>query len=193
MLHTFSKFRLSSFQSFRTPALYAAFALSFLTLPLVCAAQEKIAFTSDRDNNYEIYVMNSDGSNQTRLTYNPAFDSQPLFSADGSKIAFNSDRDGNTRTYVMNLDGSNQTLLSNSPLPYNRSTSPDGSRVTFSFFDTRIGGGQRDIYIRNSDGSNQINLTNDSSDDDWPAFSRDGSKIAFGSDFINQSLDGIFT
>jgi TolB protein len=75
--------------------------------------------------------MNSDGSNQTRLTYNPAFDSQPLFSADGSKIAFNSDRDGNTRTYVMNLDGSNQTLLSNSPLPYNRSTSPDGSRVLF--------------------------------------------------------------
>jgi Tol biopolymer transport system component len=73
----------------------------------------KLAFTSDRDVNREIYVMNAqDGSNQTRLTMNPAFDFDPSWSPDGTKVAFTSDRDGNTEIYVMNAqDGSNQTRL----------------------------------------------------------------------------------
>jgi TolB protein len=73
----------------------------------------KLAFTSDRDVNREIYVMNAqDGSNQTRLTVNPAFDFDPSWSPDGTKLAFTSDRDGNTEVYVMNAqDGSNQTRL----------------------------------------------------------------------------------
>ena len=53
-----------------------------------------------------------DGSNQTRLTMNPAFDFDPSWSPDGTKLAFTSDRDGNTEVYVMNAqDGSNQTRL----------------------------------------------------------------------------------
>ena len=73
----------------------------------------KLAFTSDRDVNREIYVMNAqDGSNQTNLTMNPAFDFDPTWSPDGTKLAFTSDRDGNTEIYVMNAqDGSNQTRL----------------------------------------------------------------------------------
>jgi Tol biopolymer transport system component len=73
----------------------------------------KIAFSSDRDGNTEIYVMNAqDGSNQTNLTMNPAFDFDPSWSPDGTKLAFTSDRDGNTEVYVMNAqDGSNQTRL----------------------------------------------------------------------------------
>ena len=60
--------------------------------------------------------MNADGSNQTRLTNNPADDSLPSFSGDGSKIAFISTRDGpNQEIYVMNADGSNQTRLTNNP------------------------------------------------------------------------------
>jgi Tol biopolymer transport system component len=73
----------------------------------------KLAFTSDRDVNKDIYVMNAqDGSNQTRLTIDPAFDFDPSWSPDGTKLAFTSDRDGNTEVYVMNAqDGSNQTRL----------------------------------------------------------------------------------
>ncbi len=51
-------------------------------------ANGKIAFTSDRDGNREIYVMNSDGTNQTRLTNNNIIDDHPTFSPDGRKIAF---------------------------------------------------------------------------------------------------------
>ena len=50
--------------------------------------------------------MNADGSAQTRLTNNAAFDGAPAWSPDGTKIAFASNRDGDTQIYVMNADGS---------------------------------------------------------------------------------------
>ena len=55
----------------------------------------KIAFQSDRDGNFEIYVMNADGSGQTRLTNNNAEDWEPNWSPDGTKIVFVSNCDGN--------------------------------------------------------------------------------------------------
>jgi Tol biopolymer transport system component len=71
----------------------------------------KIAFYSYRDGNYEVYIMNGDGSNQINLTKSEGFDGYPVFSPDGSKIAFCSDRDGNGEIYIMNGDGSNQINL----------------------------------------------------------------------------------
>ena len=64
----------------------------------------RIAFDSLRDGNGEIYVMNADGSGQTRLTDDPGFDGSPSWSPDGSRIAFQSFRDGdaNPEIYVMN-------------------------------------------------------------------------------------------
>src|SRR5205823_1094199 len=75
----------------------------------------KIAFASDRSDNFEIYVMNGDGSELTRLTDNPATDVSPSWSPDGTKIAFVSSRDGNPEIYVMSADGSGQTRLTNNP------------------------------------------------------------------------------
>ena len=79
-------------------------------------AQTKIAFTSFRGQNFGIYVMNADGSDQTRLTNNPAPDSGPSWSPDGKKIAFMSRSDENLdiiEIYVMNTDGSMQNKLTN--------------------------------------------------------------------------------
>ncbi len=69
----------------------------------------KIVFQSFRDGQPEIYVMNADGSAQTRLTNNAAFNSAPAWSPDGTKILFTSTRDDpmSPSLYVMNADGSN--------------------------------------------------------------------------------------
>ncbi len=75
---------------------------------------KQIAFVSIRDGNDEIYVMNSDGSNLSRLTDNSAKDFAPAWSPDSQFIAFLSDRDGNREIYVMNADGSNQKNITNS-------------------------------------------------------------------------------
>jgi Tol biopolymer transport system component len=74
-----------------------------------------IAFWSNRDDNREIYAMNADGTNQTRLTNKPewCWDYEPSWSPDGTKIAFTSTRNGNDEIYVMNADGSGQTNLTN--------------------------------------------------------------------------------
>ena len=139
----------------------------------------KIAFASLRDGNYEIYSMNPDGSNQTRLTNNTAFDSYPAISPDGNRIAFASQRDGNTEIYVMNADGTGQSrLTNNTATDYYPSFSPDGNRIVFS---SRRNNGDHDIYVMNADGTNQIRLTNNAANDFEPVFSPDGSKIAFTS------------
>src|SRR5262245_12758365 len=75
----------------------------------------KIAFASNRDGNWEIYVVNADGSGLHRLTNNSATDLRPRWSPDGTKIAFQTNRDGNQEIYSMNPDGSAQTNLTNNP------------------------------------------------------------------------------
>ena len=59
----------------------------------------RIAFASTGDGDWEIYVMNADGTGQTRLTVNTADDFSPAWSPDGGKIAFVSGRDGNFDIY----------------------------------------------------------------------------------------------
>ena len=84
----------------------------------------RIAFYTDRDGNSEIYVMSADGSNQTRLTNDPAFDANPAWSPDGNTIAFASGRTGGGDIYVMDPvdvdndgNGDNLTRLTSDPAP----------------------------------------------------------------------------
>ena len=112
----------------------------------------KIAFESGN----QIYIMNSDGTNQVCISNNSFNDGKPSWSPDGSKIAFHSNRFDHISSHyimVMNVDGSNQTKITNG---YRPSWSPDGSKIVFQKSDGPI---FDHIYRVNSDGSNIIKLT----------------------------------
>ena len=73
-----------------------------------------IAFVSDRFGYLDIYSMNTDGSEQTRLTNTQNIDWNPVFSPNGDKIAYESETsDGNREIYIMNSDGSEPTNITN--------------------------------------------------------------------------------
>ena len=76
-------------------------------------SNSRIVFASVRDGNFEIYVMDNDGSNQQRLTNNPSTDSSPCATPSDDKILFVSSRTGTPQIFLMNLDGSNPVNLSN--------------------------------------------------------------------------------
>ena len=156
-----------------------------LTPLTVCVdTQAQIVFVSERDGNPEIYLMDTNGRNQRRLTNNPDDDWHPSWSPDGKRIVFVSERDGNAEIYVMDADGSNQINLTN-----NRhddrypSWSPDGERIAFASWDGKVKNFviTFDVYIMDADGSNQINLTNNRHDDRHPSWSPDGKRIVFSS------------
>src|SRR5438552_14598202 len=75
----------------------------------------KIAFEGFPDGDWEVYVMNADGSDLRNLTNNPAQHLRLAWSPDGSKIAFDTDRDGNQDVYVMNVDGTGLVNLTHNP------------------------------------------------------------------------------
>jgi TolB protein len=75
----------------------------------------RIVFTSRRDNDFEIYDMKPDASDQRRLTKSKGLDMRPVFSPDGKRIAFLSNRDGNYEIYVMSADGKNPRRVTNHP------------------------------------------------------------------------------
>lgn len=94
----------------------------------------KVAFMSNRDGNYEIYVCDVNGSNPLRLTTNSVVDGWPVWSPDGTKIIFSSRRDSSTyELYSMNADGSNVTRLThdNNVNDFNAAFSTDGQRLAW--------------------------------------------------------------
>src|SRR5829696_7869669 len=103
------------------------------TTPAWSPGGRTLAFTSTRDGNSEIYVMDADGTGTPiNLTNHPGSDQLPVFSPDGTTLAFTTSRDGNFELYLMAADGSNLTNLTRNPAndawP---EFSPDGSRLAF--------------------------------------------------------------
>ena len=146
----------------------------------------KIVFSSDMDGKWSsnIYVMDSDGTNITRLTTNEdSIDTSASWSPDGSKIVFSSDMDGQWgyNLYVMDSDGTNITRLTKQDSSdMSPSWSPDGSKI--AFISDMHGQMFTNIYVMDSDGTNITRLTTERNCwDEFPSWSPDGEKILFES------------
>ena len=140
----------------------------------------QIIFYTERDGNAEIYVIDADGSNPTRLTDHPADEGYPSFSPDGSRISFDSDRDGDFEIYTMSADGSDvRRLTYNSARDVSASWSPDGGQI--AWMSDRSG--RFEVWLMNADGSNQRQFTGveaPSEGTHWfPQWSPDGAHLAF--------------
>jgi hypothetical protein len=141
----------------------------------------QLAFTSNRadPNNWDLYLMNVNGSNVRRLTFSAGFDVEPAFSPDGSKIAWTSARAGNLNIFVMNVDGTNVRQLTTSALEdIEPAWSPDGTQIAW----TRVQGtNEKDVFIMNADGSNQRQVTSTPGQDHDPVFTPDGQFLLISS------------
>ena len=168
---------------------------------------DKIVFTSTRDGDPEIYVMNIDGSNQKRLTHAKGYDGGPYFSLDGKKIVFRASRpktdeeekdyddlvnNGLVRPtaleiYVMDADGSNMKQVTNlgkaSFAPF---FFPDGKRIIFASNINSKTGRNFDLYMINVDGTGLEQITFNETFDGFPMFTRDGKKLVFCSNRFNK-------
>ncbi len=143
--------------------------------------------SEDYEDDYEIWVMDADGTNWRNLTGNDSAEFQPAWSPDGSRIAFVSQQSGNLDIWVMNADGTNHRNLTNHPeWDTEPAWSPDGTKIAFA---SKRDGGDFDIWVMDADGSKARNLHDNNDYEGQPAWSPDGTRIAF---VHNQEEFGFF-
>lgn len=113
----------------------------------------RIAFASGGD----LFVIDVDGTNLTRLTQDPERDDDPAWSPDAARIAFICEREGNWEICVMNADGTGLLQLTNDPASdYGPVWSPDGAKIAFTrryttmFYYSNI---HTTVFFMNPDGS----------------------------------------
>ena len=133
----------------------------------------KIALASNRDGNWDIYLMNPDGSEVVNLTQHPASDFYPVWSPTGEHLLFVSNRDGPSSLYLMDADGANIRRVSDQILTRLRAAwAPDGEGIAYMRLD--------ELYIVTIDGKAITHLAKiDGKHTGDLAWSPDGTEIAF--------------
>lgn len=138
----------------------------------------KIAFVSNRDGNDELYMMDYDGANQTRLTFNKWIDYMPAWSPDQRALVFTSYRAGNPDLIVLYPYEGKMVPVSTRGTNFSGAFSPDGKKLAFC----SSRDGNAEIYVANADGTNIRRITFNSAIDTAPSWSPTGREIAFTSD-----------
>ncbi len=149
----------------------------------------RLAFGMGDTTGAHIYSVSPDGHGLQRLTSGPYRDLCPAYSATGRDIAFCSNRSGSFEIWSMMANGHHlrqlTTIVSASFPDY----SPHGGRIVF---DGQVTGNPNDeLFVMNSDGSDLRQLTSGAGNNDWPAWSPDGRRIAFISD--RTGIEQVFT
>jgi len=157
--------------------------------PVIASDGLKVAFFSDLDGDFEIYMINSDGTGLRQLTINSnSNDTSPSISSNGGKVAYQSTSGNDADIWVVNSDGSPPLRLTqNNVDDTDPSISGDGFWVTFVSNDDpscptcNNPDGDAEIFLVKTDDTNLRQLTVNNREDGLPSISADGGKIAFQS------------
>jgi Tol biopolymer transport system component len=144
--------------------------------PAISPDASKIAFVR----NYDIYVMNADGSGERRIVGNPHVDEFPQWSPDGTTIVYDnyaskaptdSGFSPNSSIMMVPAGGGSKTRVAQGGTAGEPTYSPDGTQIAFR--------GDHAIWAMNTDGSDMHAVAPDAGVVDGPRWSPDGTKIAF--------------
>jgi WD40 repeat protein len=143
------------------------------TEPAFSPDGSRIAFTSTRDGQPEVYIMDADGTGAARLTNSPGADGDASFTADGQAVVFHSQRTGHRQIFLQPITSSDAVQLTQEPADNSQPTvSPDGE--TIAFVSNREGNNH--LWLMSKDGSSQRPVTRGpQSKETAPRFLRDGS------------------
>ncbi|GAB4343165.1 MAG: Tol-Pal system beta propeller repeat protein TolB [Candidatus Abyssubacteria bacterium] len=138
-----------------------------------------IAYVKSKGGHKEIYVMDYDGHNSYRLTYDNSIALSPEWSPDGKKITFTSYKDRNPDVYIADLEKKSYVRVSGYiGLNTTPSFSPDGKTLAL----TLSKDGNPELYLLGLATGRLTRLTRNSSVDTSPTWSPNGREIAFVSD-----------
>lgn len=137
----------------------------------------KIVFTSNRDGNEEIYIMDYDGKRKRRITYNDYIDSFPSWSIDNEKILYTSYKKKNPDLYAFSIYTGRTELISSGGANYSADWSPEGDKVAY----TSTKSGNAEIYVRDMKTGKEKRLTFNRVIDTSPTWSPNGREICFTS------------
>ena len=138
----------------------------------------QIAFASNRDGEWEIYLMDWDGANQRRITFHKALSILPSWSPDNDRLVYTSFARGTSDMYIVNRRGGGRFRIhSGLGLNVSATFAPIGNDIAF------VGSvaGNPDIYLIRDDGSNLRRLTTTGSIESTPEWSPNGRQLSFTS------------
>jgi len=142
----------------------------------------KLAFSSSRSGDPEIWVCDANGGNLRKLTAFHGPDVSPTWNPrTNSQIAWVSGRTGLPQIYTMDVDGANIQRMTDGGYAISPSWSPNGQFLAFSWnrkYGPGAPGGQ-DIYVMDIASKRWIQLTHDAGSNDFPSWSPDGRHLVF--------------
>jgi TolB protein len=137
-----------------------------------------IGFASNRSGNFEIWLMDWDGTNQRQITRHNALSILPSLSADNERMVYTSFARGTSDMYIISRRGGARTRVATG---LNLNTSATFSPISNDIAFVGSVAGNPDIYLVKDDGTNLRRLTHDSSIESTPEWSPNGRQISFTS------------